>query len=273
MDPISALTSLAPLILEWAKERRDRGEEASEEAFRAWLQEVAFEGLLDATKVAFKTVLVSQKAHHHELIGFLTQQFSEVQSTLKERLGGGPSVPTLQMKWQDLRSAGQLLLNRLVEQVGDGDTYEDAQLSAPYDVIGATREDVIAGKKRIVEAGLAREAEYSGGATLRLTAMGLLISEAIVDSEDFQSKLLRIQHGLKTYGGAPVDKLVAHSGKRCSPALLYAIVERWDKMGWVTLQKLDQRRHSRISHPTQQMLDANADRLMQATLRPFVGPN
>lgn len=272
MDPLTLLTALAPLILEWAKERRNQGEEASEEAFRTWLQTVAFEGLLDATKVAFKTVLVSQKAHHHELIEFLTQQFSEVQSTLKERLGGGSSVPTLHTRWQDLRREGQLLLNQLVSQV-DGNTYESAQLSAPYTIDGATKEDIDSGKKRIVEAELAREVPYSEGATLRLTAIGLLVSQAIADPEEFQSKLLRIQDGLRRYGSAPVDKLVAHCMKRCSPALLYAIVERWDKLGWVVLQKLDQRERSRVSHPAQQMLDANAESLMQATLRPFVRPS
>ncbi|WP_313915915.1 hypothetical protein [Tahibacter sp.] len=272
MDPLSVLTALAPLILEWAKEHRNQGEEASEEAFRTWLQTVAFEELLNAATVAFKTVLVSQKAHHHELIEFLTKQFSEVRSALNDRLSGLPSVPTLQTRWEELHTEGQALLMQLVAQV-DGNTYEDARMSTPYAVDGSTKEDIAAGKKRLVEAGLAREAPYTGGATLCLTAMGLLVSEAIADPEEFQSKLLRIQDGLRRYGSAPVDKLVAHCMKRCSPALLYAIVERWDKLGWVALQKLDQRERSRVSHPAQLMRDANAESLMQATLRPFVGPS
>lgn len=271
MDPLTVLTALAPLILEWAKERRNQGEEASEDAFRTWLQTVAFEELRNATTVAFKTVLVSQKAYQHELIEFLTQQFSQVQSALKERLGGGPSVPTLQTRWQELCQEGQLLLSQLVDRV-EGDTYEDAQLSAPYVVDGSTREEIVAGKKRLVEAGLAREAPSSLETTLHLTAMGLLVSEAITDPEEFQSKLLRIQDGLRRYRTAPVDKLKAHCMKRCSPALLYAIVERWDKLGWITLQKQEQRERSRISHPAQQMLDASAVGLMQATLRSFAGP-
>lgn len=100
--------------------------------------------------------------------------------------------------------------------------------------------------------------------------MGLLVSEAISDPEQFRGKLLRIQDCMRKYGLAPVDKLVAHCVGRCSPALLYAIVEQWDKLGWVSLQKLDQRGRSRVSHATQEMLDANSDGLMRTTLRSFV---
>lgn len=271
MDPLTIMTALAPLILEWAKERRDQGQEANEEAFRTWLQTVAFEELRNATTVAFKTVLVSQKAHHHELIEFLTKQFSEVRSALNERLSGIPSVPTLQTRWAELRAEGQALLSQLVAQV-DGNRYEDARLSAPYAADGATKEDVAAGKNRLVEAGLAREAPYSGGATLRLTAMGLLVSEAIADAEQLRGNLLRIQDGMKRYNVAPVDKLVAHCMGRCSTAVLYAVVEQWDRLGWVSLQKLDQRERSRISHATQEMLDASSDGLMRSTLRFFVEP-
>lgn len=273
MDPLTIMTALAPLILEWAKERRDQGEEANEEAFRTWLQTVAFEELRNATTVAFKTVLVSQKAHHHELIEFLTKQFSEVRSALNERLSGLPSVPTLQTRWEELRAEGRALLTQLVAQV-DGSSYENARLSAPYAVDGAAMEDIAAGKKRLVEAGLAQEAPYSGGgATLRLKAMGLLVSEAVTDPEQFRGKLLRIQDGMRRYGLAPVDKLVAHCMGRCSPALLYAIVEQWDKLGWVSLQKLDQPERSRVSHATQEMLDASSDGLMRTTLRSFIEPS
>lgn len=272
MDPLTVLTALAPLILEWAKECRNQGEEASEQAFRTWLQNMAFGELMNGTTVAFKTVLVSQKAHHHELIEFLTHQFSQVQSALNARLGGDPTVPTLQTRWQDLRQEGQLLLSQLVGRV-EGDTYEDAQLSAPYSIDGATQDDIVAGKKRLVEAGLAREVPSSLETTLHLTAMGLLVSEAIANTDEFQGNLLRIQDGLRTYGAAPVSKLVVHCAKKCSPALMYAIVERWEALGWVALHTLDQRERSRIRHATQEMLDANSEVLMRTTLRSFVEPS
>jgi len=270
MDPISALTALAPLVIDWAKERRKNGEDASESAFRAWFQEEAVPELLNATTLTFEKLSISQKAHHAELLDVLSKHFAEI----KVALGDLPRTTTLQERWATLQPEGHALLAQLVGNVAEGaDSYEDAHLTEPLAVDGSSRESVVAARKRLAEAKLANYVEFSGCAYLRLTGLGYLVVECMRDPPAFQAQLVRIQGALRaSKGSAPVDKLAALSMKRCPTALLFAVVERWDQLGWLNLQPLDQRVHSRIISTTQQVFDRSAEELVRGTLDAFVEP-
>lgn len=269
MEPISLTIAIAPLVIDWAKERRKRGQDATEEEFRAWFRDVAIPQLLDASSTTFRALVISEKAHHHELLEFLTQQFSGIRSALNEFAAGQPRVATFDECWRRLGKSGQALLQGLANQV-EGDSHEDAQLDAPFCIEGETPANVRAGVRRLEEAKLVINHEHSGGATLRLTGLGYLVATAVRSQDDFESQLIRIQDGLRRYSGLTVGKLVAHSKGRCSAVFVYAVIACWDGMGLVTLQKLDHQTSSRISPPTQTLLDATPQDLVKGTLRAFL---
>jgi hypothetical protein len=270
MEPISASLALAPLVIDWAKERRSQGNEITERAFREWLKTVAFPELLESSHATLNLLSAGQKAHQAELFRYLDEQFEKITGTLEQLQDAQGGSDSLEDRWNTLGPAARDLLETLVAQVQES-SYEDAQIEQPVKDAGASHVDEFTrGCKRLAEKGLVACHSYSGGAFIRLTGMGYLVTVAIGDLEAFDAQLLRIQSGVRQYQCLPVDKIVAASLGRCTAPLVYAVMERWDALGWVSLQKLDQRERSRIMQPAQSLMDADARTLRKKTLEPFL---
>ena len=273
MEPIGAAIAAAPLLIEWFKERRQARQDVDADAFREWLTEVAFPQIIDASQSTFDVLCISQKTHHAELLNYLDAQFKALKLRLEEARSGGVACVAVGDRWARLGAAAHGLLRQMADQVREADsTYEDAQLTGPFMAGGAAEVDVVTGRKRAEEAGLLRYTEASsGGQWLRLTACGYLTTIAAVVGEDrFDADLERLRSALAKARSGPVDKVVALTFGRCRPAVVFAVLEQWDAIGWLSLQRLDQRERSRIMGPLQTLFDADADRLRRATLRPFL---
>lgn len=273
MDPIAGAVAVAPLFIEWFKERRQARQDVDADAFRAWLTEVAFPKILDASQATFEVLSISQKTHHAELLGYLDSQFNDLKVRLEEARSRVAAGVTLADRWGRLGAAAHGLLRQMAEQVRDTDsTYEDAQLTGPFVVPDATEADVVTGRMRAEEAGLLLYSEASSnGQWLRLTACGYLTTIASAAGQDrFDADLERLRTALSRARSGPIDKLVALTHGRCQPAVVFAVLEQWEASGWLSLQRLDQREHSRIMGPAQTLFNADAERLRRSTLRPFL---
>lgn len=97
MEPIRAAIAATRLSIEWFKERRQARQDVDADAFRAWLTEVAFPPILDASEATFELLSISQASHHAELLGYLDSQIRTEGQTPRgpvgsrwRRYGGGP---------------------------------------------------------------------------------------------------------------------------------------------------------------------------------------
>lgn len=264
MDPFTGLMAIAPLAIEFLKERRHTREGGEELAFREWLERVAFPNLVADSGRILQALSASQKAHSEELRTQLSGQLDEIQATLRAMLDGQPRRPTFEARWAALGPQAHGQLRELLRQTSDGD-YESAQLV----FASACAAEVEESQRRLKESGLVSLHDYAGGRTMRLRPLGYLVTLAADDSVALRAKLVHVQEALRK-GSAPVDKVVAMTHGRCSVAFVHALAEQWDRVGWVALQKLDQRSHSRVNKPAQAMADATEEQLMLKALTPFL---
>ncbi len=271
MDPSTAAVALAQLFIEWTKERRDTSHSIDDAAFRAWLREVAFPQLLASSKDTLDVLSLSQKAHHAELLGFLNSQFGEIRRKLEEAHPGGGNAATLIDRWQRLGEPTASLLRALTSQVDiRASTYEDARI--PVEVAARSPKGGDATDYRRAEhASLIRSTEVTGGCMwIRLTALGYLVTTAASSVSEFEATLQRLRVAVTSAPQGPVDKIVAYTMGRCTASVAYAVMEQWDAIGWIGLQKLDQREDSRLFRPAPALFEADPSELLRMTLRPFL---
>ena len=269
MDLSSAVLALIPLVIDYAKERRHNSASLDEHEFRAWLENVGFKQLLEASGEAVRTISIGQKSHHAELLRYLDEQFSAIQSALDRVRVGQPAAATFEECWQRLGPTAHEVLATLLE-LAQGSNYASAQINAPIGLPNRSAEEIETARRRLVEANLTSFRSYAGGATLSLTGLGFLVASMANDAQAFQAALVSVQDGLRRHKHGPVDKFVAQTLGRCSTAFVYTLLERWDALGLISLQKLDQRERSRVNQVTQTLIDMTPESLRHATFSAFV---
>lgn len=269
MDPVNGMLALIPYVIEWIKERRQTAADVDAKEFRAWLEDTVVPQLLGQSEQVLSAVLASHHAHHGELRQVLEAQFAQVLSAIQGIERSLPRVPTVGSSWAKLGGPARELLRKLREHAGEAD-YDDAQVQT-YFGTPQPEDEVLQDAAEALEAlGLANVVESTGAAFVRLSGLGYLVAEAVDDGEGFVGRLTRIRDALVHYRGAPVDKIVAHTAGRCSSAFIFAVAQRWDAQGWLSLQELDQRACSRIYQLSPLLRDKTPEELMTATLEPFL---
>lgn len=269
MDPVNGMLTLIPFVIEWVKERRQTAADVDAKEFRAWLEDAIVPQLLGQSEQVLNAVLASHHAHHGELRQVLEAQFGQVLSAIQGIERSLPRRPTVERSWASLGGPAKELLRALCDHASETH-YDDAQIQT-YFGTPQSEDEVRRDAAEVLEArGLARVLETAGAAFVRLSGLGYLVAEAVNDDEGFVGRLTRIRDALVHYNGAPVDKIVAHTAGRCGSAFVFAVAQRWDAIGWVSLQELDQRECSRIFQVSPLLRDKTHEELMTATLEPFL---
>jgi len=269
MDPVNGLLALIPYGIEWVKERRQTAADVDANEFRAWLEDAIVPQLLGQSEQVLNAVLASHHAHHGELRQVLEAQFAQVLSAIQGIERSLPRAPTVESSWAKVGGPARDLLRKLRELTSDAD-YDDAQVQTCFGTPQPEHE-VVQDAADVLEAlDLASVVETTGAAFVRLSGLGYLVAEAADDDEGFVGRLIRIRDALVRYRDAPVDKIVAHTSGRCSSAFIFAVAQRWDAKGWLSLQELDHRECSRIYQVSPLLRDKTPEELMTGTLEPFL---
>jgi len=185
MDPLT-LSALAPLVIEWFKERRDSDRSADAVSFRQWLETEAFPTLLSNSAQALQAV-INLKASEHERFEIVLGKLAEILAAV--------SKPTPSQRLEQLEPIDRELLRYMYESSPDADFDRHLELGELANALGVTKNEVLRASRMLEESSYARVSEASSHCSIRLTTLGNLFAwEALYegDLEETSKRLGRI---------------------------------------------------------------------------------
>jgi DNA-binding Lrp family transcriptional regulator len=174
MDPLT-LSALAPLAIEWFKERRNSDRSADAVAFREWLETQVFPELLSNSAKALQAV-INLKASENERFEIVLAKLAEIRAAV--------AGPTPLQQLDRLEAVDRELLRYMYESSPDDNFDRHFELGELSNALGVTQTAVLRAARMLEESSYARVSEASGHCSIRLTTLGNLFAwEALYEGD------------------------------------------------------------------------------------------
>lgn len=175
---LDIIAALAPLVIEYFKERRDASAAVKEEEFQDWLKTKVFPALLDSSAQALRTV-VSMKAHNAEQFANLTRMVSDLHQSLL-----GTESDRL---WSRSQPIDRALLQALYEDEIDGEG-RGMSVAEMAEKCAVGSEAVERSGRFLAEHQLCRFRRGTGGASLAASPRGVMLVWEECDSSFLEQR-------------------------------------------------------------------------------------
>jgi hypothetical protein len=228
MDPLT-LSALAPLVIEWFKERRDSDRSVDAVAFRQWLETEAFPTLLSNSAQALQAV-TNLKASEHERFEIVLAKLAEILAAV--------SRPTPSQRLEQLEPIDRELLRFMYESSPDNDFDRLFELGELANALRVTRKEVLRAGRMLEESSYARVSEASSHCSIRLTTLGNLFAWEALYKGDLEETSKRLGGVLsQCEGGMVLGKLATKSDTPMRLAV--PIVVGWRDEGLLKIRERD----------------------------------